>query len=220
MVLYLFSIITGHPDQIRGYIIYHTRLLCHHTDTWVNSCLGLHTGSHNRSFGSQKWYGLSLHVGSHQCTVRIIVLQEGDQGCCHWEYHLGRYVHIIKHGLRILGSFLPVTAGYCILYEMTLFIQKLIRLCHMIIILFIRCHVDYFIRDTRILWIWFINLTVWSFNETILINTRITCQWVDQTDVRTFRRLNWTHTSIVRIMNVSNLESGTVSGQTTRSQCR
>ena len=36
---------------------------------------------------------------------------------------------------------------------MSFCIQSFVRLCYMVIILFIRCHVDYFICDTRILWI-------------------------------------------------------------------
>ena len=53
-----------------------------------------------RSFCSKKRYlGLTLHVGSHQRTVGIIVLQEWNQCCSYREYHLRRYVHVIKHFL-------------------------------------------------------------------------------------------------------------------------
>ena len=46
----------------------------------------------------------------------------------------------------------------------------------------------------------------------------IRCQGVDQTDVRSLRSLDRAHTAIVGVVYISNLESGTVSGQTARSQ--
>ena len=65
-----------------------------------------------------------------------------------------------------------------------------------------------------------IDLAVRSLNESVLVDSGIACQGVDQTDVRTFRRLDRTHSSIVGIVYVTHLESGTVSGQTSRSQGR
>ena len=49
-----------------------------------------------------------------------------------------------------------------------------------------------------------------------LINSCIRSKRVNQTDVRTFRGFDRTHSSVVRVMYVSNFESGTVSGKTTR----
>ena len=56
-----------------------------------------------------------------------------------------------------------------------------------------------------------------ELDKAVLIYPCIGSQGVDQTDVRSLRRLNRAHTSIVRIVNVSHLESGTVSGKTARS---
>ena len=84
----------------------------------------------------------------------------------------------------------------------------------MIIILFIRRHVDNFVGNTRILWVGFVYLTVGCLHESIFIDPRIGCQGVDQSDVRTFRRLDGAHSAVVRIMYVTDLESGSVTGQT------
>ena len=45
------------------------------------------------------------------------------------------------------------------------------------------------------------------------------CKVGDQTDVRTFRGLDRAHSSVVGVVNVTNLESGTVSGKTARAKC-
>ena len=103
--------------------------------------------------------------------------------------------------------------------EMSFFIQRFVRLCYMIIIFLISCHINNFVCNTRILRICFVDLTIWSFHKSVFINSCIRCQRVDQTDVRSLRSLYRTHSSVMGIVYISNLESGTVSGQTTRSQC-
>ena len=81
----------------------------------------------------------------------------------------------------------------------------------MVIILFISSHIYNFICNNRVHRICLVNFTVWCFDKSILVDSRITCEGVDQTDVRTFRSLDRTHSSIVRIVNVADLESCTVS---------
>ena len=81
----------------------------------------------------------------------------------------------------------------------------------MVVIFFIRCHVYNFICNYRVCRIIVVDLTIRSLDKSIFIDSCITCKGVDQTDVRSFRCLYWTHSSIVRVVYVSNLESGTVS---------
>ena len=81
----------------------------------------------------------------------------------------------------------------------------------MVIVLFIRSHVYNLIGNTRILWIALVNLTVWCLYEAVLIDSCIACKRVDQSDIRSLRSLDRAHSSVMRIMNVSYFESGTVS---------
>jgi hypothetical protein len=37
-----------------------------------------HTGGHNRRLGAEQRYRLTLHIGSHQSTVGIVMLKERD----------------------------------------------------------------------------------------------------------------------------------------------
>ncbi len=56
--------------------------------------------------------------------------------------------------------------------------------------------------------------------KTVAVGARIHGQRVDQADVRTFRSLDRTQATIMRGVHVANLEAGTLTGQTTRAQCR
>ena len=211
MVIILGSVIILDGDICRCGTKYCTCFSCNNAYTGVNSCLGLHTCTNNRSLCCKKRNGLTLHVGSHQRTVRIIVLQERDQGCSNGEYHSWRYIHVIEHVLLVLLCLLAVTTGNVLMNEVSLFIQWLIRLCYMVIIFLIRCHIYNLIGYTRVGRICFVNLSVRSLYEAVLIDPCIGCKGVDKTDVRSLRSLDRAHSSIVGIMYVSNLESGSVS---------
>ena len=104
--------------------------------------------------------------------------------------------------------------------KMSVLIQRLIRLCYDKIIFFICGKIYNIVRNNWIFRICLIQYTVRSFDESILVDPCISRQRVDQTDVRTFRGLDRTHSSIMRVVYVTHLESRTVSGQSSRSQCR
>ncbi len=61
---------------------------------------------------------------------------------------------------------------------------------------------------------------VWSLNETMDIDPRVGRQRCNQTDVRTFRRLDRADTTVVCRMDVTNFEAGTFTGQTTGAESR
>ena len=199
-------------DLVGSGAFYHTGILCHYADTGVNGSLCLNTGTYYRSLCTQQRHGLTLHVGSHQSTVCVIVLKEWDHSSSHGEYHLRGYVHQVNGSLLELGGFCLETSGYVIVNEMSLFIQSLVRLCHDKVVLFICSQVYYIIGDS---WIGRISGLIYyavrRFDKAVLVYSRIACQRVDQTDVGTLRSLDGAHTAIVCIVNISHLESGTVS---------
>ena len=95
--------------------------------------------------------------------------------------------------------------------KVTIFIQRLIRLCYDEVVLFVCSQIYNFVSNLWISCVCLIYYTVRCFNKAILIYSCITCKGVDQTDVRTFRGLDWTHTAIMCIVYISYLESGTIS---------
>ena len=101
---------------------------------------------------------------------------------------------------------------------MSLRIQRLVRLCHMVVIFLVRCHVNNFIGYSRVFRIGLIDLAVRSLHKSVLVDPCVGGQGVDQTDVGTLRGLDGAHSSVMGVVYVADLESCTVSGQTARSQ--
>ena len=219
MILFRLTVIIIDGDHVRCNVINGTCLLSDNADTRVNGGLHLHASTYDGRLGKEQGHCLTLHVGSHQRTVRIVVLKERDEGRCNGEYHLRRHVHVVKHRLGISLGFLAITTGYHVTNEMSVLIQRLVCLCYVIIILLVSGHVDHLVRNAGILRVGLVNLTIRSLHEAIFIDPCIACKGVDQTDVRTFRGLNGAHSSVMGVMYVTHLESGTVTGQTARSQC-
>ena len=86
-------LVSLNQDSCRGRKSDLSAVLRHYTGSGVYRRLAGHTGIHHCGFGNQKWHCLTLHVGSHQSTVRVIVLQERNHGSRYREYHLRGYVH-------------------------------------------------------------------------------------------------------------------------------
>ncbi len=80
-----------------------------------------------------------------------------------------------------------------------------------VFIFFISCP-NNFVRDNPC---FTVNLTVWCLNKTIFVQSVVRWQVIDQTDVRSFECLDWTHTTIVSVVHVTYFISSTVTSQTT-----
>ena len=100
---------------------------------------------------------------------------------------------------------------------MSLFVQRFICLSHNKFIFNVSRHINNFRRNHTI---FFVDFSKWGFNKTIFINSCKSCQIRNQTNVRTFWCFNWTHTSVMAIMNVTNFETGSVTRKSARTQCR
>ena len=218
MILIRFPVVAGHLDDAGGHIGDRAVLSRHHTDTGIHRRLLLHTCSDCRRFREQKRHCLTLHVGTHQRTMRIIVLQKRNQGSRHGKYHFRGHIHIIHPSLRIVLGLLHITPGHALADKISVVVQYGRRLGNIVVVFLIRCHIYDLIRDSRILRIALVNFAVRCLHETVLIDPRVARKRVDQTDVGTLRRLDRAHTPIVRIVYVTHLESCAVSGKSARSQ--
>ena len=208
------AFIIGDTDVVGFGPFHRSAVLCHYAHAGVDCRLHFHTGTYYRCFRGHKRNGLTLHVGTHQSAVGVVILQERNQGCSHREYHLGRHIHVIDPGTLIGLRFLTVTSGNVLVQEMAFLIKRRICLRNMVIVLGVRSHIYNVFRYPGIHRIGFIHHTVRSLYETIFIDSRIACQRVDQADIGTFRRLDRAHSAIVGIMYVSYLKTCTVSGKT------
>ena len=70
-------------------------LLGQHHVPRVDGGAELHAGPDDRGLRTEQGHGLALHVGAHQGPVRVVVLQERDQGRPDRDDPLGRDVHVV-----------------------------------------------------------------------------------------------------------------------------
>ncbi|CAB4650096.1 unannotated protein [freshwater metagenome] len=63
--------------------------------TGVNGGEGLHTGSNQRGLRAQERNSLTLHVGTHECAVSIVVLEERNQRGRNRNHLAGGHIDIV-----------------------------------------------------------------------------------------------------------------------------
>ena len=214
--IHAFTIISGDLDGFRIYIADDSRVLRQLDDAGVSGRLVFDAGTDHRCFCHHERNSLSLHVGSHQRTVRVVVLQERDHGCRNGYDLLRGYVHIIDDLTGHQVDVAALASGRDLdVSEMTFGIQRLVGLCYDLIF-FIVCRqiVDLIGDDAG----FFVDDTIRCLDESVLVDDAISCQGTDQSDVRTFRSLDRAHTSVMGVMYVSDLESGTLSGKAAGAQ--
>ena len=98
-----------------------------------------------------------------------------------------------------------VYTGSC---QLSVLGEGLVCLSNNEVILHIGSHVNYFICYNACSLVY---LSVGSLDEAVLIDPCESSQIGDKSDIRTFRGLDRTHSSVVAVVNVTYLESGTVS---------
>ena len=156
-----------------------------------------------------------MHVRTHQGAVSIIVLQEWDQRRTDRNDLLGRNVHVIHLIFAEQAGFAFATARYQFFFEAAVFVQVGVRLGNNVVTFFDSRQVMNLVGHHAVF-----HATVRGFQETILVGLCVHRQGVDQTDVRTFRGFDWTHTTVVSRVNVSHFKASTLTGQTARAQSR
>ena len=158
---------------------------------------------------------MALHVGAHQRAVRVVVLQERDQSGRHRNQLLRGDVHVVDAiGLNV-DEVALATAGDAVTHEVTLVIEQRIGLSDDEALFTITGEVIQLTRHTTLL-----GLAVRCFNETEVVDSGVGRQGGDQADVRSFGSLNRTNTTVMGRMDVANLKSSTVTGETPRPESR
>src|SRR5690606_26810219 len=183
--------------------------------TRVNSNSTFDTGTDQRLLRAQARNCLTLHVGAHQCSVGVIVLQERNQRSSHRHDLRRSHVHVMDVLWRSHHGFASFTAGNQIVSKGTVFGQLGVSLSDDVIAFFNSRQVIDLFTDLAVN-----NLAVRRFQETVLVQTSVQRHGVDQTNVWTFRRFNRAHATVVGWVHVAHLKASTFTSQTTRAQCR
>ena len=201
-------------DIVCGNAFNDTGTLCLTDNAGIAGSLMLHTGTDNGSIGAQKRHSLTLHVGTHQRTVCVVVFQEGNKCGCNGNDLTGRNVHVVDlFGFNFQNFFLEA-GGNTGRNKPVALIQHFVCLGDDIFVLDIGRHIFHFIGNV-FLSIFKLNLTIGCFNEAVFVDFSVAGQGVNQTDVGTFRRFDGAHSAVVRVVNVTHLEACALSGKTT-----
>ena len=216
--LIILRTIVEDTDGCSIYILDNTLTLCSNHGTRILAHLLLKTSTYDRCIIVKQWNCLAHHVTSHQCTVTIIMLQEWNQTCWNRCNLLWRNIHIVNLWRWNNWIISILTALNHVADKCTIFCQRSITLTDDLSLLILSCQVNNIIIVHINLAI--VHLTVRSYDKAEVIDLCIHTEWRNQTDVWTFRTLNRTKTTIVSIVYVSNLETSTLTRQTTRTKGR
>ena len=174
------------------------------------------TCTHDRGFRAQEWYRLAHHVGSHERTVRVVVLQERNKGSRDGGDLVRRHIYVVHFFARDDRE-VPIFFHYqAFVEDISLVVHLNIGLRNLKTFFLFGTHIDEFVE----FYFSIFYLAVRSLYESHVVHLGIYGQRGDKTDVRSFWRLNRTETPIVGIVYVTYLEARTLTRETTWSQSR
>ena len=152
-----------------------------------------------------------MHVRSHERSVRVIVLQEGDQRGSSRHDLRRRNIHV-NHLIRSYDRELaPVAAFHTIVDERTVRAKRFVRLCNDLLFLIVGRQKANFIRRLAVF-----HDPVRRFDEAIIIDASKGRQRRNQADIGAFGCFNRTKSAIVSVMYVAHFETGPLPGKTAR----
>ncbi len=178
--------------------------------TGVNGGLVFHTGADEGSFGLEQRNRLLLHVRAHQSTVRVVVFKEGNHCGSDGNNHFRRNIHVVDPCGVNFDEFVFVSAGYLRYCKAIVLVKGGVCLSNDIIVLGICGHVLDFVKYNAG---FFVNLAERRFDKAVFVYLCIGCKVGNKSDVGAFRGFDRTHTTIVAVMYVTNLEARTVTGK-------
>ena len=230
-VLVVFAVISQDNDGLTVNVVDYAGVLRNQDFARVNGNTVLDARADERCRGAQQRNCLALHVRAHERTVSVVVLQERNERSGHRRHLARRYVHV----LNVLGrNFVRLAKrARCVLRaaqhallrnEISVFVMRaedagfqielFVCLGDGVIFFFISRQVVDLVSDLAIN-----DATIRRLNEAIGVDASVCCQRTDEADVGTFRRLDGAHTTVMRCMNVANLEACAFAGKAARTKC-
>ena len=153
------------------------------------------------------------------------MVEERDECGSNRNHHARRNVHQVNVLAVYLDELVAPTAGYTVVYEVVVLVERLGSLADDVLVLDVRGHVANLVGNVAadlagLLVLDLFDYAVRRLDKAEVIDAGVGCQIRDQTDVRAFRGLDRAQTAVVRVVYVSNLEGCTVTGQTAGTEGR
>ena len=153
---------------------------------------------------------MPLHIRTHKGSVSIVVLEKWDQRCRNRDYLLGRNVHEVDIAWRGAREFILMPNIDQFVSELTLCIHRRTSLRNNILRLINRREEFHFLGYRTV-----DDPMIGRLQESVFIGPRVGCQAVYQTNVWSFRRLNWAYPAVVRWVHITHFKSCPLAGQST-----
>ena len=202
-----------HPVGID--VIDHPTPLGRDHGTRVDRTGAFDAGTDQRFLRTQAGHRLTLHVGTHQRAVGVIVLEERNERGGHRHDLRRGHVDVLDAVGRDQLGLAVDTHRHQLAGQLAFVIDLGVGLGdHVAAFLDGRQEID-LVGQLLVL-----DLAVRGFQEAELVEPCVQRQRVDQADVRAFRRFDRADTAVVGGVHVAHLEAGTFAGQTARAQRR
>ena len=183
--------------------------------TGIPGDTSLHAGPDDRGVGDEERNALALHVRAHERAVGVVMLEEGDEPCCHGDKLLGGDIHVLDLLRLDLNEVPAETRGDSLTEELALCIDGRVGLGDVEVLIAVAGEILDLISDTAVH-----DLTVRGLDEAEVIDAGVGRERADESDVRTFRSLDRADATVVRGVHVTHLEAGTLTGETSGPECR
>ena len=118
--------------------INHTGALANNHSTGITSRYPFHTCAHKRGFSTKQRYSLTLHVGTHQGSVSVIVFKERNQAGSYRNKLFRTDVHVLHFLAMNQDEVALLTGVHQIVSDFTHRIQLHVRLSNDVLIFFPR----------------------------------------------------------------------------------
>ena len=208
------AVVLRHGDVIGRDLGHHARSLSHDDVTSVGGTAVFHAGADERRLAAEQRDGLTLHVGSHERAVGVVVLEERDHRRRDRHHLARRDVHVVDDRARhVVDLFALGTHENARLSEGAVRVQRRVGLSEDVEVLHVGGHVVDLVGDPAV-----DDLAVGRLDETEGIDPSERGQRSDETDVGTLGGLDRAHAAVVRRVNVADLEAGTLTRKTARTE--
>ena len=163
----------------------------------------------------EKRHRLALHIGAHQGTVGVVVLEEGHKGRSHGHQLLRRHIHIVDvfaAGAHVFAA--RSSSQHGVLEEhLRLGIEGGVRLRDGELLFFVGGEPLDVVGDFALF-----HPAIGSLDEAELVHGSVARKGADEADVRAFGRLDGAHAPVVGGVHVAHLDGGTLTGQASGTQ--
>ena len=208
--------VVAHLDVVGRHSQHNAVALGENDHAGVHAQLVLDACGDDRRLCDHQRHGLTLHVRAHEGTVRVVVFQERDHGRRDGDHHARGDVDIVDAVAVDLDDLVAVAAGDTVVDEAAVFIDRLARLRDDVAVLDVRRHVLDIVGHTAGA---LFHAAERRHEEAVLVHAGVGREVADQTDVRTFRRLDRAHTAVVAVVHVTHIEACALTRQAAGAEC-